>query len=285
MILNKRFCGYWVLFLSASFFLLNGCQGAGVASKWLDKDIVIDARDNEWQDCIQYSRDGSTIGIYNDESYVYMCFTTTNEHIQTELTRQGFIVWFNQAGSKKKELGIRYPVIDKSTPGGPPGGQGKPGSQGAPPGGEVQVAPPVGQGGPDANVNQVSVKEIKILTSEKDAGKDLTLDEAAELDIYASIKNDQSGKLIYELKMPLKKTGKTPYAAVPSAANNIGIGFMLYSAPGSGMPGGGFESGMNGGMGGGGGNNEKGGGGLGGGSAMEKTKLEVWTSVTLASKY
>jgi hypothetical protein len=278
MDLNKRCCGCWVLFLLISLSLLNGCGGADVASRWLDKDIIIDAMDNEWQGCTQYSDKGTKIGVYNDESYVYLCFTTTDTHLQTELTRQGFIVWFNQKGSKKKELGVRYPVAVKTAPGGPPAVQGNP-DVGAPPGGEAQIAPPVGQGGADANVNQVSVKELKILTSEKDEGKTLTPDEAAGLDISVSIANDKNGRLIYELKMPLKRTGQTPYAAVPSPENTMGIGLMLYSAPNSASMSdkmNGFDNSMAGG--------QMGGGGMGGGGAMEKTNLEVWANVTLASK-
>lgn len=281
MNLNKIFRVCWVLMLLASFILLNGCKGISMASKWRDRDIVIDAMDNEWQDCRQYSDGETDIGIYNDDSYVYMCFTTKDENIQTELLRQGFIVWFNQDGTKKKQLGVRYPVVVKTAPGGPPIVQGNP-NQGAPPGGESQIAPPVGQGGVNANVNQVSVEELRILTSEKDAGKTLTLDEAAKLDISASITNDESGRIIYELKVPLKKTDQTPYAAVPSATNNIGIGFMLYSEPNSASMSdrmNGFNDVGGGGMGGGG----LGGGGMGGGGAMEKTNLEVWANVTLAS--
>lgn len=274
--MSHKFPVCWVLLLFTSFIFLNGCKGIDLESKWRDRDVVVDAGDDEWKDCRQYFEDGTTIGIYNDESYVYLCFTTTAKRVQTELVKQGFVVWFNQGESKKKELGIRYPVVVKTAPGGPPTIQGNP-DQGAPPGGESQMPPPSSQNGVNANVNQVSVEELKVLTSEKDMGKTFTLDEAAELDIFARIANDSTGKIIYELKMPLKKTEHSPYAAVPSSTNSIGVGFMLYSDPNSTSMSdkmNGFDRNMDSGM---------GGGGMGGGGAMEKTKLKIWTNITLSS--
>jgi len=50
-------------------------------SKWRDKDIVIDAKDNEWQDCQLYTDQATqtNIGIYNDDSYLYICFSTMDK--------------------------------------------------------------------------------------------------------------------------------------------------------------------------------------------------------------
>ena len=238
MNLNKKLCGYWVLLLLASIILLNGCKTADLMSKWRDKDIVIDASDSEWQDARQYydAKTQTSIGIYNDDDNLYMCMTTSDAEILTAFIRQGFIVWFNNKGSKAKELGVRFPIIDQAGPGGPAG-------QGAPPGGD-----------------SISVAELKILTSAKDEGKMLKIAEAAQLGVSARI-NIVNNKLIYELKMPLKKTDKTPYAAVPSATNNLGVGFMLYSKAtrsasgisGFGGAGGDMSSGSGGGGGGGGG--------------------------------
>lgn len=187
----------------SSFILLSSCnEQTNLQSKWRDKDITIDAGDNEWQDCQLYTDPitRTNIGIYNDDAYVYICFSTMDVNLQKAIVRQGFVIWFNETGGKDMALGVRYP-IGASSGGGPEG-------------------------------NTYSVKELQILTSEKDAGNSFTVSAAALLDINVRIGTDQSGKLIYELKMPLNKTNKSPYAVVPSQLNRIGLGVMTVKAPG-----------------------------------------------------
>jgi hypothetical protein len=242
-----------MLFLVACLSLFSGCnEPAPLQSKWIDKDIVIDANDDEWQGVQQYSdeKTKTSISVCNDESNVYMCLSTADFDVMNAFIKSGFIVWFNGKGSKDKELGIRFPVVEqanekeKSAPGAP-GGQGAPGGPGGPNGGAVSLA------------------SLKVLTAEKDKGTEFKLEEASKMGISARIAN-RNNKLIYELKMPLKKTGATPVAVIPSATNNIGVGFMIYSTgrkSASGISGFGGGIDMSGSSGGGGG----GGGGMGGG--------------------
>ncbi|MBN1625591.1 MAG: hypothetical protein JW944_03625, partial [Deltaproteobacteria bacterium] len=218
MNLYKKFSGYWVFLLLAFVVFLSGCKAVEVSSKWRDKDITIDAIDNEWEDK-QYNdeKTQTSIGISNDDSYVYMCITTKDTEIQTAVVQQGFIVWLNGDGTKAKQLGIRFPVVEER---GARGGQ-----EGTPPGG--QGAPP-GQGGPGGG-SQVSLTELKILTSKKDEGTTFSRDDAGKMGISAIMRN-LNNELIYELKVPLKKTDKEPYAVSPSELNKIGVGFMLYGS-------------------------------------------------------
>jgi|GEM_PF-4071972 len=191
------------LSLVASFILFSSCnEPANLQSRWRDRDIVVDGKDNEWQDCRLYTDQmtRTNIGIYNDDDYVYICFSTMDPDIQKAIVRQGFIIWFNETGGKGKALGVRYPIGASS---------------GIGPGGDTY-----------------SVKELQILTSEKDTGNTFTVKAAAMLDINVRIATDQSDRLIYELKMPLKKTEKTPYAVVPSQLNKIGLGVMTVKAAG-----------------------------------------------------
>lgn len=262
MNLNKKFYRYGVFLLLASFLLLSGCKAVEITSKWRDKDITVDAIDNEWQDKQYYDEKTQTsIGICNDNDYLYMCLSTKDTDIQAAVVQQGFIVWLNGKGTKAKQLGIRFPLIEEREEGGqgaPPGGEGgsAPGGQGAPP----------GQGGPGGGSQQVSLAELKILTSKKDEGTTFTRDDAEEMGIFTSMRN-LNNELVYELKVPLKKTAQTPYAVMPSELNIVGVGFMIYSTTtrsASGISGfGGSMSDMSsGGMGGGGGGM---GGGMGGG--------------------
>jgi hypothetical protein len=262
---NLKICSCLMFFLVASFSLFSGCnEPAPLQSKWADKDVVIDANDDEWQGIKQYydEKTKTSISVSNDESNVYMCLSTADIDIQNAFVKSGFIVWFNGKGSKDKELGIRFPIVEQAGRGGEGGAPGGGGAKGGPPGGGGA------QGG-----NSVSVAELKVLTSEKDKGTTLKVEEASKMGISARIANP-GDRLIYELKMPLKKTEVTPYAAAPSAANNVGVGFMIYSTAkksASGISGFGGGIDMSGSSSGGGGGGPGGGGGGpgGGGGGMD----------------
>lgn len=210
---NNKNIPFLTLFMIASFLLLSSCNTQlDLQSKWRDRDIVIDGKDNEWQGCRLYN-DGITgthIGIYNDNDYMYIYFSTMDPEIQEAMVRQGFFIWFDETGGKNKALGIRYPI------GGQPRDQG------------VREDPK--DGGPGGIA--YSVEELQIMTSVEDTGKTLKVSEAAGLEINVRIATEQSGKLIYELRMPLKKTDKTPYAVVPSQINRIGVGVMTAKVAG-----------------------------------------------------
>jgi hypothetical protein len=253
---TKKIYGFLIFFLVASFAFLSGCnEPTSLQSKWRDKDIVVDANDDEWQDIKQYydEKTKTSISICNDEYNIYMCLTTTDIEIMKELIKSGFIIWFNGKGTNDKEFGIRYPVVEQAGE----GGQGAPGGRG-------------GQGAPGGQSgNSVSVAELKLLTSEKDKGTTFKLEDAAKMGIFARIANPND-KLIYEIKIPLNKTQQTPYAAVASATHNLGVGFMFYgtkkrSASGISGFGGGIDMSGSGSSGGGGGGPGGGGGGPGGG--------------------
>jgi len=289
----------------AFLLLIGGCSAPlQMASQMPDREITVDANDNEWQNWFyQDEKTNTKVAVCNDSDYVYVCFTTTDTEILTELVRKGFVIWFNSKGNKDRELGINFPFVSQ---GGTDELGGKPPVGGAPPEGG---APP--GGGRDAN--SVSVADLKILTSKKDKGTIFSVDEAQDMGIFARIRNDQSGKLIYELKMPLKKENNRPYVVKASPENVIGVGLMTYVKGGSRVSGissfGGSMSdmssgGMGGGMGGGGGfDSSAAGGGMGGGmgdgrgSGMgggdmgagmggsmdtSQPKVEIWAAVTLA---
>jgi hypothetical protein len=288
-----------LIFLLTPFLLLNGCKKpVDLNSKWIDREIVIDADDYDWKDYPFYydEKTRSCIGLYNDNENLYICFQTMDEDVQRQITGQGLEVWFNQNGDKEKQLGIGYPVgrqpggpggpMDKSSgmPGPPPDrSSDMPGQPSEMESGDKKMPPKrtFGQG-PD------SVKALEILPSEDVTGYLYNFQRAAKIGIHARCTIDERGRFVYELKMPLMKTEKTPFAIATSAVRNIGIGFMTVEVknrsgggmgkggrPGGGRPGGGMPGGgrPGGGM----------DGGPGGGVGGRGGDLEIWTNVTLAS--
>jgi hypothetical protein len=264
-------------------------------SKWRDRDIVVDGSGEEWSDCTLYTdkETGTTIGVYNDNDYVYICMATSDTAIQQQFVRNGFILWLNQTGGKKEQLGISYPTGLKSV-------------SPAPDAGGRSARPKQQSGG---RTPTISLTDFEIMDENKNR-RSVQIDELVKYGVGARFMvND--GKLVYELVIPLKESAETPYAAL-STAGIIGLGFETgnFDTPGrtrskmrgiSGM--GGQTSGMGGSPGGGGkgggspdgggssGGGDKGGGSRGGGGDMgggppggQPQSFSIWANITLATE-
>jgi hypothetical protein len=270
----KMDAGILIFFLMSSILFLNGCkEPLELQSKWLDKEIVIDANDNDWQDYPFFynEKTRSRIGVYNNDANLYLCFQTMDEDIQRQILSQGLFVWFNKTGGEEKELCVCFPRGRRLYGlGGPPGRspdrpdpptERAPGDRNMPPGRPFD---------PDSDI----IEEIRLFTSDKDGGRQYTFQEAANLGIFVRYTVDQRKRFIYELKIHLAESNKATYAAVESAANKIGIGFMTTKSGGRSKAGGMGREGM-------------GGGGMGGGPrggmGPSRDSLEIWVNVTLAS--
>lgn len=287
-----------LIFFIIPFLFFTGCKKpVDLNSMWIDRGIVVDADDQDWKDYPFYyeEKTRSPIGLYNDNENLYICFQTMDEDVQRKITRQGLVVWFNQTGDKEKQLGISYPLGNQlSGPGGPTDeSSGRPGP---PPERSSDISghpskSPFGQGSD-------SMEDIEILPSDDVIGFLHHPQRAAKIGIYAKCTIDERGRFVYEIKMPLMKTEKTPFAVAKSAVKNIGIGFMTVEVekgseggmgksrrPGGGRPGGGRPGGG------------RPGGGMPDGDMPDRDKdggpsrdkdnrgkdLEIWFNVTLAS--
>jgi hypothetical protein len=276
-----------IFFLMSSLLFLVGCkEPVDLQSRWLDKDIVIDAKDEDWQDYPLFydEKTRSCIGLYNDNENLYLCFQTMDEDIQRQILSQGLFVWFNSTGGKDKQFGLRFPTGRGSY--GPGGFPGRPSDMTGPPAERSSdMSGPLGDSSSgDRNMppgrsfgrDSDTVEEIRVFTSEKVKGWPYTFQEAANLGIFARYTVDQRRRFIYELKIRLAKSDDADYATVVSAENKIGIGFM--TAGSANMPGAGGmgREGMGGG-------DMRGGGRRGTGMGRSGDSLEIWTNVTLAS--
>ena len=300
---NFRFTA---LIMLSFLFLLTGCNEPSLQSKWRDRDIVVDGSDEEWSDCKLYTdkKTGTTIGVFNDNDYIYICMATSDTEIQQQFIRDGFISWLNQTGGKNEQLGINYPTGLKSVP---PAGDHGPPDAGV---GGRSVPPPQQPGG---GTPTLSLTDFEIMDQDKNR-KSIQMSELVKYGVGARFMiND--GKLVYELIAPLKESVETPYAAL-STAGIIGLGFETgnFNTPrpkrskirgisgmggqtsgmgggptggggmGGGPPGGG---GMSDGPTGGGGRGDAppDGGGMGGGPpGGQPQSFSIWTKITLATE-
>jgi len=82
-----------------------------MSSVWLSKPVVVDGKDSEWQGVMKPVEDKNfTLGMYNDDSYLYLSMVTGNRLLQMQILSLGLTVWLDPTGGKGRALGIRFPL-------------------------------------------------------------------------------------------------------------------------------------------------------------------------------
>ena len=284
-----KYLAMMIVFASLSF---NGCTSSLlVKSAWNANQIVIDGKDNDWDDTMFYIPDAQlTAGVRNDSNYMYIILKTTNRMQTFQVLGSGLTVWFDQSGGTSQKFGIHFPL-------------GK--SEG---GGEINQPSPSAESStgeadnPDENQNQnssfvdLSSNELELLGVNENGPIRLTIADVKGIELQMSRSRDG---LIYEMKVPLHMSSDRPYAINPKGTN-VGVEFITgkFEAPsrgegmerrgegegsggegaGEGMPGGGM--GGYGGMRGGGGRGRHSGGENNG---QAPKQIDFWLKVKLAS--
>lgn len=254
-----------------SITLLAGCGSQKVESVWLDREIVVDGLDAEWEGLKVYVEKANVaIGVVNDDHWLLICATTVDRAVQMQVVRQGLEVWFDPDGGKDRELGIRF-------------SSGRPGEGMR----ERMRGGMRGEGRVDPRQLEEMFDKlllngrIEVLAPEDGGIGTVFLHPNS---VEANMSYDR-GRLVYELKVPLSR-GPTDIG-IPVAKGHVGLGVATPELDleqirerrsrmraGGGMPGGGFGGGRGGGVRGG-----RGGGGFRGGRLEP---VELWVKVALA---
>jgi uncharacterized membrane protein YgcG len=265
IICSKRIILASILFFFA--FFLVGCGTFELESNWLDREIIVDGQSDDWLGAMMYMEDQNiSIGIFNDENFLYICMIAEDQFVRNQVMRQGVMLWFDPSGGKKETFGIRFPI-------------------GMQPG-DV----PMGRRGDEQDPERFrqarrrSMTELEILGPGKGEQERMPIEEAKGIEINVS---PSSGMLVYELKVPLTHSEDHPYAIGAKAGSLIGIRLetpkMARQRMG-GRGGMGGKGGMGGGRSGMGGKGGMGGGMRGGGMGPQMPKpLKVQAVVQLAS--
>ena len=245
-----------------------GCDEQELNSNWLDREIVIDAKSDDWLDTLYFFESKNlSIGFFNDENHLYVCMLAEHPMLQAQAVGQGFTIWFDPEGGKEKAFGIKFPIGMR--------------------GGREQMDFMRAQEGEldrekMRQTFEESLADLEIL-GPGGAKQRIPVEEAHGIEVKV---RNETGLLVYELKMPLQSGDEHSYAVGANAGDAIGIGLeipeidkdemkrvMQDRMGGAGMPPGG---GM-GGMGGGGGMGRR-----GGQRPKMPNGLDVWVSLNLA---
>jgi hypothetical protein len=243
---------------------LQGCgSSVELASNWSNSAVVIDGKADEWSSSLMPIKDSPVmLGMRNDQDYLYLCLKSSDRQLRQQMMVAGMIVWFEPKGGD--QIGIHYPL---GMTGGIPSGIGP--AEGGLPGDEPPFGGPPDAGPPEQGFGEGRngimpelVKELEVLGPGKNDVKRMSLLETPGIEVGLG---QSGGILVYELKIPLKKSEKHPYALASSPGSTVDVNFETGkltrpSGLSGGMPGGGGgpRGGGPGGMG-------PGGGGPGGG--------------------
>jgi hypothetical protein len=238
---------------------LAGPATTTIDSAWLDTPIVIDGLNKEWRDVVRIARDVPfSIAVRNDDQRLYLALITTRRDTAMQAFREGLVIWFDVAGGDRRRLGIQYPV------GRAAGATRERGQPPAPDGLFLGV------------LSDPGLVRAEIIGPGKDERRTQVFDPQSP--IQARI-GWAEGLWVYELAIPLRRTGEGAVGLGTAPGRVIGVGLetperRMVAAPagsgdsmgglgGGGMQGGGM-GGPGGGMGGPGGGMGGPGGGMGG---------------------
>lgn len=206
------FCG-----LLASI-ALSGCSSTvELASAWKTGEITIDGRDDDWSNATTYVKNAAvSIGAKNDNEYLYLCLIATPQ-TQRQIFMQGLTVWFDAEGSQNKTFGIHFPL-------GMQGGGQRPLSR-------------------DPNENtekmraqiELARRELEIIGPGKDERQRILLMQLHDLTLRFGNSQDL---LVYELKVPLRRSAKHPYAIGVENGQFVSVGFEVGDTRGERLAGG-----------------------------------------------
>lgn len=249
-------------------FCAVGCEEQKLNSSWLNREIVIDAKSDDWLDTLYYfESEMVSLGFFNDESHLYVCMLAEHPMLQMQIVGQGFTLWFDPEGGKEKAFGIKFPIGMRSMH-------------------RPMDSLRTQEGGPDREkmrqAFEESLADLEML-GPGGARQRIPVKEAKGLEIKA---RNETGLFVYELKIPLKRDEEHPYAIGTEVGMEIGVGMdipetdmdelreeMQGRAGGEvGMPPGGGRGGMGGGM-----------GRPGGQRPKMPNGLDVWASLQLSS--
>ena len=155
------------------------------------------------------------IGLQNDAENLYLILRSSDKNIRNQVKYGGLIVWFDATGNQNKSVGIEYPLRSMLPPPPPAAKREKKDDKAHPDSSKISNLPG------EEKEPLVNLNILDVLGPNKTVLKKLTVNDFPNL--TASLK-DTLGTMIYELKVPLKKSGDSSFAIGTDPGNTIGIG-------------------------------------------------------------
>jgi len=217
-----------------------GCSSAPeIASRLPVAKVVVDGNNAEWQDIPSYVKDGRiTVSVQNDQQFLYLCLTTQERQLRSEIMRGGLTLWFDREGGSTKIFGLRFPLGRRDL--GPPPKM----ESGPPPNLESgsTVGPPAMDEIPPGVTNEVEVLGPK----EHERHREPAIQDSG---IQLAVAVQDRRTLVYEARIPLAMVEQ---ASSSTDGRRVGVGIETqeserpphHEPPSGGGPPGGREGSM-----------------------------------------
>src|SRR5262249_41615385 len=134
-----------------------------------DGAIAVDGKFDDWSGNLEpLGGNPESIQVVNDGEFLYLRLAASDAAVRRQIMRQGMTVWLDPAGGTKKNLGIRFPVVER-------GESGSPDAAGRRRGGD-------GQSGESAESSSPADR-VDILGPGKDDARSLTREHLSGVDV------------------------------------------------------------------------------------------------------
>lgn len=186
--------------------LFASCGEVELKSLWRQQDILIDGIEDDWANKLTvFEKEKFSIGIQNDEMYLYLILVSSDRSLQRRISGLGMTVWFDPSGGTDKKIGIRYPI----------------GFQGMRP--DLTQSEPSREFDPERfrEQNQRNLIEAELLFDGASNGERFSVMDAKAIQIRIGRTLE---KFVYELRVPLQRSEEFAHAIWLDKNSPIGIG-------------------------------------------------------------
>lgn len=146
-------------------------------------------KNTEWRYLNVLDDKKTSVGVLNDNDFIYLIFITTNRDVHNQVVRRGLTLWFDSDGGKDQKFGVRYPI-------------GFGGIR------SVQEARSESDDEWQDLRKENSTDEMEIIGPKKDDRHRMTLAETGGMEARFTTSN---GVLVYEMRVPLSGNSLHPF--------------------------------------------------------------------------
>jgi hypothetical protein len=182
--------------------IVGGCSTAvQMTSSWDDTAILIDGSDADWGTSLNPAANSPVaLGFRNDGEFLYVCLSTDDPFLQAQILNGGLTVWFDPKGETDETFGIRFPLMGENTP-------------------RWNPREPLGA---SFSFLEPTFRELAVLGPEDEEVVFSILQvKGIQIKMGASERS-----LVYEMKVPLRRSPETPVAIGINENVPLGVGFQ-----------------------------------------------------------
>ncbi len=108
---NQDFIRNVLLVMLLPVMLFSGCGPQKIISSWNENNIIIDGRQDDWQDKLNYLEgEKVAVGAFNDDEYLYICLTSKEIKNIQQILNPGITILIKSDRTEVRPRGIRYPL-------------------------------------------------------------------------------------------------------------------------------------------------------------------------------